>query len=73
MASTMSLIGEQTITEGRLRGDATRYSLFWRARPNHPWHSHEFDSRERAYHRYFALIERGVEAYLQRRRPSVAE
>ena len=44
------------------------YYLLWRTRPSHPWHSEEFDSRTLAHRRYFELIERGVEAYLEKRR-----
>jgi hypothetical protein len=44
------------------------YYLLWRKRPAQPWHSEEFDSRSQAHQRYFTLVERGVEAYLERRR-----
>jgi hypothetical protein len=43
------------------------YYLLWRARPSHPWHSEEVESRSAAHRRYFALLERGVEVYLERR------
>ena len=48
----------------------TVYYLVWRTRPNHPWHSEELYSRIDAHNRYLALIQRGVEAYLERRRPN---
>lgn len=43
------------------------YYLLWRARPSLPWHSEEVESRSTAHRRYFALLERGVEVYLERR------
>jgi hypothetical protein len=43
------------------------YYLLWRARPSLPWHSEEVESRPAAHRRYFALLERGVEVYLERR------
>jgi hypothetical protein len=46
------------------------YYLVWRTRPNHPWHSEELYNRIDAHRRYLSLIERGVEAYLERRRPA---
>ena len=46
----------------------TVYYLAWRARRNHPWRSEEFESRLEAHRRYLSLLERGVEAYLERRR-----
>lgn len=51
------------------RGEATEtvYYLAWRLRPTHPWSSEEFATRMAAHQRYFALIERGIEAYLERR------
>lgn len=51
------------------RGQASQsvYYLVWRLRPNHPWSSEEFETRMGAYDRYFALMQRGVEAYLSRR------
>ena len=51
------------------RGEATEtvYYLAWRLRSTHPWSSEEFETRMAAYQRYFALIERGIEAYLERR------
>ena len=48
----------------------TVYYLVWRTRPNHPWHSEELFNRIDAHKRYLALIERGVEAYLERRKPA---
>jgi len=46
------------------------YYLVWRTGPSHPWHSEEFDNRNQAHHRYFSLIQRGAEAYLEKRRTS---
>jgi hypothetical protein len=43
------------------------YYLLWRTGWSHPWRSEEIDSRNEAHARYFALIERGYEAYLERR------
>jgi hypothetical protein len=43
------------------------YYLLWRTRPSHPWHSEEFSTRIEAHRRYFALLERGLEVYLERR------
>jgi hypothetical protein len=65
----MSHTGERTVTEGLLRTEAHEYYLFWRKHPGHPWHSFYFETRDGAYRRYFFLIERGIEAYLERRRP----
>lgn len=48
----------------------TVYYLVWRTRPNHPWHSEELYSRIEAHNRYFSLIQRGIEAYLERRQPA---
>jgi hypothetical protein len=45
----------------------TVYYLVWRNRPNHPWHSEEHFNRSDAHRRYLSLIERGTEAYLERR------
>jgi hypothetical protein len=47
--------------------EPTIYYLLWRSRPSHPWHSEEFCNRIEAHKRYFALLERGLEAYLERR------
>ena len=43
------------------------YYLLWRTGWSHPWRSEEIDSRNEAHARYFDLIERGYEAYLERR------
>jgi len=48
----------------------TVYYLVWRLRPNHPWHSEELFNRIDAHNRYFTLIQRGIEAYLERRQPT---
>jgi hypothetical protein len=46
----------------------TVYLLLWRPRAAQAWRSEEFDNRTQAHQRYFSLIERGVEAFLERRR-----
>ena len=44
------------------------YYLLWRPRINHPWHSEELFNRFDAHDKYFALIQRGFEAYLEKRK-----
>jgi hypothetical protein len=53
------------ITESQLVPHA--YYLVWRPRPSQPWQSEEHASRTLAHNRYFALIQRGYEAYLEKR------
>ena len=36
-----------------------------------PWRSEEFSSRFQAHSRYFVLLERGLEAFLEKRQPAV--
>ena len=55
----------------RNSGEQVVYYLLWRTRAMQAWHSEEFDRRLTAHERYLALIERGVEAYLERRRRTV--
>ena len=43
------------------------YYLLWRPRANRPWQSEELFNRFDAHNRYFELIERGFEAYLEKR------
>jgi hypothetical protein len=43
------------------------YYLVWRPRPTQPWQSEEYISRIDAHNQYFALIQRGYEAYLEKR------
>ena len=43
------------------------YYLLWRPRSNHPWHSEELFNRFDAHDKYFSLIQRGFEAYLEKR------
>ena len=43
------------------------YYLLWRSRPSHPWHSEELFTRIDAHNKYFALLQRGYEAYLEKR------
>ena len=47
------------------------YYVAWRIRKHHPWQSEEFDNRFQAQSRYFALLERGLEAYWERRQPAL--
>ena len=58
-------------TDSRHVADSHRaprvYYLVWRTRPNRPWLSEELHSRSEAHNRYFALIQRGYEAYLEKR------
>ncbi|HEX5105372.1 MAG TPA: hypothetical protein VFV87_16250 [Pirellulaceae bacterium] len=49
----------------------TVYYLVWRISPSQPWRSEEFFNRIDAHNRYFALLQRGVEAYLERRQSAV--
>jgi hypothetical protein len=46
------------------------YYVAWRSRKNHPWRSEEFTSRFQAHCRYFALLDRGAEAYVENRQPT---
>lgn len=48
------------------------YYLLWRPRVNHPWHSEELFNRFDAHDRYFSLIQRGFEAYLEKRKRVLA-
>jgi len=57
---------DQALAASKLQPTAVYY-LAWRIRPNHPWRSEEFESRTQAHRRYFSLLERGAEAYLERR------
>jgi hypothetical protein len=43
------------------------YYILWRWRPRHPWHSEELFTRMEAHRRYFSLLQRGYEAYLEKR------
>jgi hypothetical protein len=43
------------------------YYLLWRLRPSYPWHSEELVNRFDAHNKYFSLIQRGYEAYLEKR------
>jgi len=43
------------------------YYLLWRPRPSYPWQSEEHFNRIDAHNKYFSLIQRGYEAYLERR------
>lgn len=47
------------------------YFVAWRIRKHHPWRSEEFHSRFEAHSRYFALLERGLEAYWEKRQSAV--
>jgi hypothetical protein len=48
--------------------EVTVYLLLWRPRAGQAWRSEEFDNRTQAHQRYFSLIERGAQAFLERRR-----
>ncbi|MDX1947744.1 MAG: hypothetical protein SFU86_20270 [Pirellulaceae bacterium] len=62
VANPMSAVQQLTAApQGQL------YYLAWRTRPNHPWHSQEFDNRRSAHQRYMRLVELGLEVYLERR------
>jgi len=69
-AMTGTVRVDDTVRVGTPSVRATTYYLLWRTRASQPWHSEEFDSRNRAHHRYFELIQRGVEAYLEKRQRS---
>jgi hypothetical protein len=43
------------------------YYVLWRSRPNHPWRSEELMNRFEAHNKYFSLIQRGYEAYIEKR------
>ena len=43
------------------------YYLLWRPRSNQPWQSEEHFSRIEAHNKYFSLMQRGYEVYLERR------
>jgi hypothetical protein len=47
----------------------TVYNLVWRVRQSQHWHSEELFNRIEAHNRYLTLIQRGIEAYLERRQP----
>jgi hypothetical protein len=47
------------------------YYVAWRIHKHHPWRSEEFGSRFEAHGRYFALLERGLEAYWEKRQPAL--
>ena len=73
--TSAAMTGTVRIVEDTVRIETTSarpqaYYLVWRTRPSHPWHSEEFDNRNQAHHRYFSLIQRGAEAYLEKRRTS---
>jgi hypothetical protein len=43
------------------------YYVLWRSCPNQPWRSEELLHRFEAHNKYFSLIQRGYEAYLEKR------
>ena len=77
MASELEIRNAALTGTVRFDGDTVRveagparptvYYLVWRTRPSHPWRSEEFESRTLAHRRFFELVERGVEAYLEKR------
>jgi len=58
---------EDTVRIEAIPARPQAYYLLWRMRASHPWHSEEFDNRNQAHLHYFALIQRGAEAYLEKR------
>ena len=66
LTGTVRLVGD-TIRVETGPSRPTVYYLVWRTRPSLPWHSEEFESRTQAHRRFFELVERGVEAYLEKR------
>ena len=44
------------------------YYVLWRTRPTHPWHSEELFNRIDAHNKYFSLLQRGYEAYVEKRK-----
>lgn len=64
MPSTAPFISASTLATA---ATPTVYYIVWRSRPSQPWQSEELLTRIEAHRRYFALLERGVEAYLERR------
>ncbi len=65
LAKTVRVDGDTVRVEGA--PSRQTYYLLWRTGPSYPWHSEEFDNRTHAHRRFFALVERGVEAYLEKR------
>ena len=53
--------------EGKPGNAGSIYYVLWRSRPNHPWRSEELFNRFEAHNKYFALIQRGYEAYMEKR------
>ena len=45
------------------------YYVAWRSRASHPWRSEEFTCRFQAHCRYFTLLDRGAEAFVEKRQP----
>jgi hypothetical protein len=72
MTGTVRIDGD-TVRVGATPDRTHVYYLLWRTRRSHPWHSEEFDNRNQAHHRYFALIQQGAEAYLEKRASRVPE
>lgn len=67
----LSQVSEPPASQPASASQPKVYYLVWRSRPSHPWHSEELYSRIEAHNKYFALIQRGVEAYLERRSPGI--
>lgn len=64
------------VTKGSERVEANPagamvYLLLWRPPAAQAWRSEEFSNRTEAHQRYFTLIERGAEAFLERRRANL--
>lgn len=64
----------QTVSRPQLSRETklTVYYVAWRLRSTHPWNSEEFFNRFEAQDKYFSLIERGIEAYLETRQRNAA-
>lgn len=72
----MLLTLSQPITQKRLATrdaasfpDSPIYYVAWRSGKSHPWRSEEFACRFQAHSRYFGLLDRGAEAYVEKRQP----
>lgn len=60
------------LTDSALSNAQPIYYVLWRSRPNHPWRSEELGNRFEAHNKYFSLIQRGYEAYMEKRQRSLA-
>jgi hypothetical protein len=53
--------------------DSPIYYVAWRSCKTHPWRSEEYACRFQAHSRYFALLDRGTEAYVEKRQPVTSQ